>query len=55
MGLANIKRFRLDGPLAFALGFARDAAATEPDVTAKIGFTGGDWKLIGLEPKASPR
>lgn len=49
--LANIKRFSMNGPLAFSVGIARDLAATEPDVTADVAFRGGDWKIVGLTPK----
>lgn len=51
-GLSNIKRFGFDSPLSFALGLAKDPNATEPDVTARMAFTGGDWKLVGLVPRA---
>lgn len=51
-GISNIKRFGFDGPFGLALGVAKDPAATEPDVTAHMAFTGSDWKLVGLVPKA---
>lgn len=51
-GLANIKHFGFEGPLSFALGLAKDPAASEPDVTARMAFSGGDWKLVGLVPRA---
>ncbi len=50
-GLANIKSFAINGPLGFSLGVARNAAATEPEVTADWAFTGGDWKLVGVRPR----
>ena len=50
--LANVKRFAITGPLAFEVGLARDKQATEPDVTAQIGFKDLDWKLVGLVPRA---
>jgi Protein of unknown function (DUF2939) len=51
-GPGNIKRFAFTGPLAFEIGVAKDKAATVPDITAQLGFTGFDWKLVGLVPKA---
>jgi hypothetical protein len=50
-GLANVKRFGLNGPLAIALGVAKDPVAAEPDLTAEMSFTGNDWKLTGLVPR----
>lgn len=50
-GLANIKSAGFNGPLGLSLGVAKDAAATEPDVTAEMSFTGTDWKLTGLVPR----
>lgn len=50
-GLANIKSAGFNGPLGISLGVAKDAAATEPDVTAEMSFTGTDWKLTGLIPQ----
>jgi hypothetical protein len=49
-GLANIKQFSLDGPLGLTVGVARDGAATKPDLTAGMTFTGGGWKLTALTP-----
>jgi hypothetical protein len=49
-GLANIKRLALAGPLGFEVGVAKDAAASKPDVTAGMSFTGMDWKLTKLVP-----
>lgn len=51
IGLGNIKSVALNGPLGLALGVARDAAASEPDVSVELSFTGLDWKLTGLVPK----
>jgi Protein of unknown function (DUF2939) len=51
VSLANIKTFRMNGPFSFAVGVAKDAAATEADITAQMSFTGGDWKVTGLVPK----
>ena len=50
-GLGSIKSFALDGPLGFSIGVAKDPAATEPEITAKMAFTGGDWKVVGLIPR----
>jgi hypothetical protein len=49
--LSNIKMFRLAGPFTYRVGVAKDADASEPDVTAELSFTGGDWKVTGLVPK----
>lgn len=49
--LANIKSFSMSGPLGFAVGVAKDPAATLPDLTADLAFTGSDWKLVGLRPR----
>lgn len=49
--MANIKRFEMTGPLAFSVGVAKDAAATEPDVNTDIAFTGMDWKIVGVRPR----
>jgi Protein of unknown function (DUF2939) len=51
VSFANIKTFRMNGPLSFAVGVAKDPAATEADVTAQMSFTGGDWKVTSLVPK----
>ena len=51
LGLANIKSYRIAGPLSLAVGVARDAAATEPDVTVELAFTGADWKVVGIVPR----
>jgi hypothetical protein len=50
--LANIKSFGFGGPLSFRVGVARDVAAAEPDLTVEMSFTGGDWKVTGLIPRA---
>lgn len=50
-GIANIKRLGFDGPLGIHIGVARDVAATEPDLTAHLAFTGFDWKVVGLTPR----
>ena len=50
-GIANIKRFSINGPLSFSVGVARKADATEPDVTAEMRFTGFDWKVVSLIPR----
>lgn len=51
LGLANLKSYRITGPLALAVGVAREASATEPDVTAELEFIGGDWKVVGIVPR----
>lgn len=50
-GLGNIKRFAFTGPLGFEVGLAKDASSTAADVTARMGFTGFDWRLTGLVPR----
>lgn len=50
-GLSNIKALGLDGLLGLKLGVAKDPAATEPDITAHMAFSGFDWKLVGLTPR----
>lgn len=50
-GISNIKSFAFTGPFGFEVGLAKDASATQPDVTAQMGFSGFDWKLTGLVPR----
>lgn len=50
-GLSNVKSFAPVGPLAFDLGVNRKAEAEEPEVTVRMGFTGTDWKIVGLVPR----
>jgi hypothetical protein len=49
-GLSNIKSFGFDGPLGLKLSVAQSPAATKPDVTAVMRFTGLDWKLTDVIP-----
>ena len=49
-GLGNIKRFS-PGLTSYEIGIAKEAATSLPDLTARLAFTGGDWKLVGLVPK----
>lgn len=51
LGIANIKRITPHGPLSYSLGIARDPEATEPEVTATLAFTGGDWKIVAITPR----
>ena len=51
LGLGNIKSAGFDGPLSIYLGLARNAAATEPDLTATMSFTGTGWRVTGLVPR----
>ena len=51
LGLANIKSYRITGPLTLSVGVAREAAATEPDVTAELEFSAGGWKVVGIVPR----
>lgn len=50
-GLDNVKRFSMLGPLGFEIGVAKDKAASEPDVTAEMRFTGSDWKVTAVKPR----
>jgi hypothetical protein len=46
----NIKSFAMVGFTGYAIGIAKDKAATRPDITAEIAFTGSDWQLVALTP-----
>jgi hypothetical protein len=50
-GLHNVKRFGMLGPFGFAIGVAKEAAASEPDVTVEMSFTGTDWKITAVKPR----
>lgn len=50
-GIGNIKHFGFSGPLSVELGVAKDAAASDADVTAEMTFRGTDWVLTGLRPR----
>ena len=50
-GLSNVKSFGFNGPLGFSVGVARDPAASVPDLTAHLAFTGWDWKVVGVVPR----
>jgi Protein of unknown function (DUF2939) len=50
-GVDNIKSLGFAGPLGLQVGVAQDPAAKEPDLTAEMGFTGMDWKLVALRPR----
>jgi hypothetical protein len=50
-GLRNIKHFGMVGLFRFAIGVAKDAAASEPDVTVEMSFTGMDWKVTAVRPR----
>ena len=49
-GIANLKGAGFDGPLAVYLQFAKDPEASKADVTARMTFVNGGWRLTGLEP-----
>lgn len=51
LGLANIKSYRITGPLSLSVAIARDPTATEPDITAELAFSGFAWKVVGLVPR----
>ncbi|MDZ4843250.1 MAG: DUF2939 domain-containing protein [Hyphomicrobium aestuarii] len=46
----NIKSFAMVGFTGYAIGIAKDKAATRPDITAELAFTGSDWQLVALTP-----
>jgi hypothetical protein len=50
-GFDNIKRFSILDPLGFEIGVAKDKAASEPDVTAEMRFTGTDWRVTAVRPR----
>jgi hypothetical protein len=50
-GFRNVKHFGMVGPFRFAIGVAKDASASEPDVTVEISFTGLDWKVTAVRPR----
>lgn len=51
LSLANIKSYRITGPLSLSVAVALDPAAAEPDVIVELAFTGGDWKVVGILPQ----
>lgn len=51
IGLSNIKSFGMNGALGFSIGVAKNATASQPDVTLDMAFTGGDWKIVGVRPR----
>jgi hypothetical protein len=51
LGLGNVKSAGFDGPTSIYLGLARDPAATGPDLTATMSFTGTGWRVTGLVPR----
>lgn len=51
LGVANVKTLRLDGPLAILVGVARDPTQPYPDVTARLAFTGGGWRVVEVIPR----
>lgn len=50
IGLGNIKSFSFAGPLAFDVGFARDANSPTADLMARMEFKEFDWKLSRVVP-----
>lgn len=51
LGLGNIKSVMFNGPLSVSVGVARDAKASDADLTATMSFVDGDWKVTGLVPR----
>lgn len=50
-GVGNVKRFGFLGPLAFEIGIAKDAKASEADVNVEMRFVGGDWRVVAVRPR----
>jgi hypothetical protein len=50
-GFSNIKSFGFNGPFGFKIAVAKDPAATAPDVTAGMSFSGFDWKVTEVVPR----
>lgn len=50
-GIGNIKSFSVTGPLSFSVGVAKSAASPQADVDVDMGFTGFDWKVVGVRPR----
>lgn len=50
-GIDNVKSFSLAGPTGYAIGIAKNKLATKPEAVIEVGFTDGDWKLVGLVPQ----
>ena len=53
-GIANLKSIRPTSLLSFAVGVARDPAASEPDVISEMRFTGFDWRVVAITPRLDP-
>jgi hypothetical protein len=51
LGFGNIKSVAFEGPFAVSVGLARDPAASGPDLTATMSFTGTGWRVTGLVPR----
>lgn len=51
LGIRSIRRIAFSGPLEVEVGIARNPQSTEADIVARLGFTGFDWKLVGLVPR----
>ena len=51
VSLGNIKGFRVNGPLEFQFGYARDASKGEPELDIVMAFTGLDWRVKAVEPR----
>jgi hypothetical protein len=51
LGFGNIKSVGFEGPFAVSVGLARDPAASGPDLTATMSFTGTGWRVTGLVPR----
>lgn len=51
VSLGNIKGFRVNGPLEFQFGYARDASKSEPELDIVMAFSGFDWRVKRIEPR----
>jgi hypothetical protein len=49
-GMSNIKSFGWS-PLAYTVGIGRDPAASKPEATVKMRFSGFDWKITDIVPQ----
>ena len=51
VSLGNIKGFRVNSPLEFQFGYARDASKSEPELDIVMAFSGLDWRVKSVEPR----
>jgi hypothetical protein len=51
VGLARVKGFRVNGPLEFQFGYAREASTSEPELDIVMAFTGLNWRVTRIAPR----